>query len=47
MDEVLKSNKVIGHISVDPDLEKGRENARELGCILHQSYHRCGLISSI
>lgn len=42
---LLETNKVIGHIAVDPDSEEGRIDTRELGCVLNAKYHRRGIMS--
>lgn len=41
----LENGKVIGHVSVDPDSDEGREDTRELGCALNREYQRRGIMT--
>ncbi|MFT4106585.1 MAG: GNAT family protein [Lacrimispora sp.] len=40
-----ESKKVIGHISIDEDSEEGREDTKELGCVLNRTYQRQGIMT--
>lgn len=42
---LLESDKVVGHISVDPDSEENRADTREIGCALNLRYQRKGIMT--
>lgn len=42
-----KEQKLIGHISVHPDSEGGKDDTKELGFVLHPNYHNQGIMTEV